>query len=304
MKIIRTNLKEYRLLPFAILAISTASIFIRFAQYSLSSIVVAAYRMVFASFFLFPFSIIPTVHALRGKSIKEINLLFVSGIFLAMHFAAWIISLEYTTIIASVVLVTTTPIWVALLSPIITKENPSRIFWVGLSIAMIGIVIISVGQQMGINQINHAGSSKRMVGNSLALLGALCAAFYVIIGRILRSELSNNVYTFSVYMIAAIVLVLVVILIPGQSMMISVTDIKWLLLLALIPQLIGHTLINRFLGTMPAHQVSLFLLGEPVGAVVLALIFLKETPGIWEMIGALIILIGISIAISAHRTEK
>jgi drug/metabolite transporter (DMT)-like permease len=304
MKIIRTINKEYYLLPFAILAISTASIFIRFAQHSLSSIVVATYRLAFASLLLLPFSLVPTAHALRGKSGKEIVLLFVSGIFLAIHFAAWIISLEYTTIIASVVLVTTTPIWVAILSPILTRDKPSWIFWIGLTIAMIGIVVISAGQRSYTNYFDQTVFNKRIVGNSLALLGALCAAFYVIIGRVMRSKLSNKVYTFSVYMIAAIVLLLVTILMPGQSLMISLTDVKWLVLLALIPQLIGHTLINRFLGAMPAHHVSLFLLGEPVGAVILAFFFLQEIPGIWELIGGVIILVGISFAISVNRYVK
>ena len=301
MKIIRTRKNEYFLLPVAIFAISTASIFIRFAQNELSSVVIATYRLAFASLFLLPFSIHPSLRALHGMSKKAIGLLFASGIFLAMHFATWIISLEYTSIIASVVLVTTTPIWVALLSPLITNDKPSKKFWVGLIIAMIGIIILSGGPQARPNDINQAAFIKRMIGNGLALLGAICAAFYVIIGRIMRRTLSNKVYTFGVYLFAALALILVTIILPGQSLCITVQDLKWILLLALIPQLIGHTLINRFLGSMPAHQVSTFLLGEPVGSAILAFIFFQEVPGIGEMIGSAIILIGLIIAIVKKR---
>jgi len=301
MKNIRKIDNAYVLLPAAIIAISTASILIRFAQVSLSSLTIATYRLALASLFLLPFALRRTVKSISILCVKELGLLLVSGVFLAMHFFLWIMSLEYTTIVSSVVLVTTTPIWVAIISPFLTGDKPSGKFWVGLGVAMAGIVIISSGAGQGEHGILSAHNAKQMAGNGFALLGAVCAAFYVIIGRIMRKTVANDVYTFSVYFAGALTLLVAMILSPSESLVVKPGDLKWLVLLAAVPQLIGHSLINRFLGTLPAHQVSLFLLGEPVGSAILAMIFLGEMPVLNEALGGVIILTGIGIAVIANR---
>jgi len=301
MKIIRKKNREYLLLPLAILAISTASIFIRFAQESMSSLVIATYRLTFASLILMPFMIGKTIRSLKDLGNKEYLLLAASGLFLAMHFLVWIVSLEYTSIVASVVLVTTTPIWVSIFSPYFTGDKPSRKFWLGLIVAMAGVIVISFAGNSDSNGFRVDIFDQRLLGNGLALLGAVCAAFYVLIGKIMRNTLDNPVYTFSVYSTASIALLSATILLPTQSLAIQSSDLGWLLLLALIPQLIGHSLINRFLGSLPAHEVSLFLLGEPVGSALLAMVLLQEIPTLIEVTGSVIILIGIIIAITASR---
>ena len=304
MKNIRMPGKEYVLAPVAILAISTASIFIRFSQASLSSLAIATYRLVFASLIMLPFSIVSTYKSLRNKEMRDPYLLLLSGMLLSLHFVSWIISLEFTSVINSVVLVTTTPIWVALFSPLITKEKPKSKFWFGLIIAMVGIILVSGIFRRGTNSVFPIDQRDRFIGNGLALIGAICAAFYVIIGRFVRNDVSNRVYTFSVYSVAAITLLIITILIPSETLMVSVADLKWLILLAIIPQLIGHSLINLFLGTLPAHEVSIFLLGEPIGSTILAIFFLEEIPGLMDIMGGFIILAGIGIAVLNNRQEE
>jgi drug/metabolite transporter (DMT)-like permease len=296
MKNIRNDQKEIILLPLAILAISTASIFIRYAQETLPSLTIAAYRLAFASVFMLPFSLRVTFRVLRERNVKELGLLFFSGVLLAMHFAAWIVSLSLTKVINSVVLVITTPIWVALLSPLLTKDSIPKKFWFGLLTAFVGMLVVS-----GIGRGNDgygmtAEAQKVFIGNSLALIGAFCAAGYVLIGRILRDKISNQAYTFSVYSVAAIVLVGFAGASAPGSLRVDPAGLKWVILLALIPQIAGHSLINWFLGFRPAHEVSLALLGEPIGSTLLAIIFLGEMPAPLDIIGALIILAGILIA--------
>jgi len=289
-------------LPIAILSVSTAAIFIRFAQNSIPSITIAAYRLIFASIFLFPFTIKKTIREFREINQKYFLLVISSGVFLALHFASWIMSLESTNVISSVVLVTTTPLWVTAFSPLVLHEKVPRRFLFGLCIAFLGVLMISfvgVGEisGWGIN-IFYQKNTPSIVGNILALFGAICAACYVVIGRILRRHISNSSYILSVYSTSAFTLTLFILLNHQYSLSINYSDIKWLVLLALIPQVIGHSLINWSLGILPAFFVAISLLGEPIGSTIMAIIFLKEIPSVNEVVSAVIILAGIFIAIS------
>lgn len=289
-----------------ILAVSTASIFIRVAQLEASSLVIAAYRMTLAGLILMPFALPEAVHAVRALSARQKGLVVLSGLFLAVHFASWITSLEYTTVASSVVLVTTTPLWVAILSPIVLKEKIQRETWFGLILAMAGGVLVGVQQACSLQAgqiqclpLSDFFGGKAWLGNLMALFGAFMAAGYMLVGRQVRPVLSLFSYTFWVYSIAAVVL-LGFVAAAGQPMT-GYSTLTYLLfgLLALIPQVIGHSSFNWALKYLPAAFVSLALLGEPVGTTILAVIFLQEVPGIIELSGGIMILAGIFLATRA-----
>jgi len=301
---VNTKDKKFALfiLPVAILSVSTAAIFIRFAQETTSSITIAAYRLVIASLILFPFTIKKANKEMRDLDSRSIGLMIISGFLLALHFASWIISLEFTNVISSVVLVTTTPIWVTAVSPWLIKERVPRRFLLGLVLASLGMVMIgfcSSGYFSSWKMNEMSFINERVIqGNLLALIGAFCAAGYVVIGRILRKQLSTGSYALSVYSIAGAVLVVFAVVSKEQSMKIDLNELKWLILVALIPQVIGHSLINWSLGILPAYYVAIFLLGEPIGSTILAFFILKEIPTISEIISAGIVLLGIFTATS------
>ena len=306
------NTKEEKLaliiLPVAILSISTAAIFIRVAQETIPSIAIASYRLIFASLILFPFTIKKAYKEMKDLNSRSIRLIIISGFFLALHFASWILSLEFTNVISSVVLVTTTPIWVTAISPWLIKEKVPRRFLLGLGLAFLGIVMISFSNARLFSswKMNEMFFQDELViqGNLLALLGAFCAAGYVVIGRILRKQLSTGSYALSVYSIAGAALVVFAVVSQEQSMRISLNELKWLVLLALIPQVIGHSLINWSLGIMPAYYVAISLLGESIGSTILAVLFLREIPTISEIISAGVILLGILIAIIGPKNTS
>jgi len=295
------NTKEEKLaliiLPVAIFSVSTAAIFIRFAQETMQSIAIASYRLIIASLILFPFTIKKAYKEMKDLNSRSFGLIIISGFLLALHFASWIKSLEFTHVISSVVLVTTTPIWVTAISPWLIKERVPRRFLLGLVLAFLGMVLISFSNTGLFSswKMNEIFFKDELViqGNLLALLGAFCAAGYVVIGRILRKQLSTGSYSLSVYSIAGAVLVIFALISQEQSMEINLDGLKWLILLALIPQVVGHSLINWSLGIMPAYYVAISLLGEPIGSTILAICILKEIPTISEIIGAGIILLGI-----------
>ena len=283
-----------------ILFVSTASIFIRFAQTEASSIVIAASRLFIASMVLVPIAFITNWDEIQQLSRSDLSKGLLSGVFLALHFATWISSLEFTSVASSVVLVTTTPLWVALLSPLILREPIRRSVIVGLLISMTGSVIVGMGNACDFKEgvlVCQAQifGGQAMLGNFLALFGAWMAAGYMLIGRQLRARLNTISYTAIVYGIAALLLMVVVVFRSEPVFTYSRKTYLWLLALGVFPQLLGHSLFNWALRYISAAYVSLTLLGEPIGTIILAMIFLRESPTLLEGGGAVLILCGIVI---------
>ncbi len=289
-------------LGLAILAVSAASILIRMAQQDAPSLVIAAYRMGFAALLLAPAALSRHWEELRALSWKTLGGLALSGAFLALHFAAWITSLEHTSVAISSVLVTTTPLWVALLSTLALGERPPRGVVLGLAAALAGGVIVALSQTCiwGGGRLAcdwQAGWDGRgLWGSLLALLGAVFASGYLLIGRRMRASLSLATYTFVVYGAAAVCL-WVAVLVSGLPVGgYPLSTYGWMLALAVFPQLIGHSTYNWALRYVSATVVSVSLLGEPIGASLLAVVLLGEIPGAVELMGGALILVGIFLA--------
>ena len=288
----------------AILAVSTASLFIRFAQSEVPSLVIAAYRLSLAAVFTAFFIRRKELHEIQALDRKKWKLIVFSGLLLGVHFAFWISSLKMTSVTSSVVLVTTTPIWVVLFSPILLKEKNNWKTGLGLAIAFIGSIIVIFNivcllSSQGVScSLEKIFSEKNILaGNLFALVAAFAAAGYTMIGRKVRSFMSILPYTLVVYSIAAIELIIFSLIAGEHFGGYSIQSVFWLILLALIPQIIGHSTLNWTLGFLPASSVSIALLGEPVGSSLLAWVFLAEAPTCLELIGGMIVLLGVLFAI-------
>lgn len=290
-------------LAFGVMAVSTASIFIRYAQAAAGSLAIAAWRMALAGLILAPITLSSRRKELAALTRGEVALTLLSGLFLAIHFATWISSLAYTTVASSVVLVDTAPLWVGLLAPLLLREKISPPLMIGLGLALLGVVVVALSDACNVSAAGLACppvqaffSGRASLGDLLALAGAVAAAGYLIIGRLVRKRISLLTYIFVVYSAAAVALV-VVLLVSGQPAAgYPWTIYLWLLALAVIPQLLGHSSYNWALGYLPAAYVSIALLGEPVGSTLLAVIFLGEIPSVIKIAGAALILAGIYIA--------
>jgi len=300
-------MEKHRIVPrlslfVAILAVSTASIFIRYAQTDAPSLVIAALRLTFATLMIVPIAL--TRHRLEIKSLtrNELSLGIFSGLFLAIHFATWITSLEYTSVASSVVFVATGPLWVALLSPMLLNEKLTRAAVIGLALALLGGTIIGLSDacviQNGLHcpELGHLMEGRAMWGNYLALAGAWAVTGYLIIGRKLRARMSLIPYIFVVYGIAALMLIIVMFAAGNSPFGYLPKTYGWIFLLAAVPQLIGHSIYNWALGYLPAAFVAVTTLGEPVGSAILAYFLLSETPAQATIIGGILILVGIYLA--------
>jgi drug/metabolite transporter (DMT)-like permease len=298
------NSRNRFLLPTALivatLAVSTASIFIRFAQADgAPSLVIAALRLTFATLLISPVALTRHFDEIKRFTRTEFLLGLLSGIFLAAHFAAWITSLEYTSVASSVVFVGTGPLWIALLSPMLLKEKISKKAWLGLALALAGGTIIGLSDActwaggLSCPAMDDFLQGGAMWGNFLALMGAWAVTGYLIIGRKLRAETALVPYIFLVYGMSAAVL-LIVAVVSGNSLFgYESKTYGWIFLLAAIPQLIGHTTYNWALKYLTAALVAVTVLGEPIGSATLAFFLLNETPPLMTICGGILILIGI-----------
>ncbi len=301
------------ILPFAlfiaILAVSTASILIRFAQTDAPSLVIAALRLTFASLALAPLALTRHRSELRALTRGELLLGLLSGLFLAIHFATWISSLEYTTVASSVVFVSTGPLWVALLSPFFLREPLTRPVVIGMSFALAGGIIIAISDACSWNNgivcpsLTQVLHGRMMFGNFLALVGAWMVAGYLMIGRKLRAKMSLMPYIFLVYGMASVCLLIIVLVARESLFGYHWLTYVWILLLALVPQLIGHSTYNWALAYLSAAFVAVMTLGEPIGSSILAYFILQETPTITVIAGGVLILIGIYLSTRGSKVE-
>jgi drug/metabolite transporter (DMT)-like permease len=283
-----------------ILAVSAASIFVRFAQREADSLVIAAGRLGIATLVLAPVALARHRDALRALTHRDLALGLASGALLAVHFASWIASLALTTVLHSVVLVTTTPLWVALLAPLVLGERLSRGVTLGLLLAVAGGAVMAMG---GGAMPEGAAAPDAWRGGSLALLGAWAMAGYLLVGRRVRARMALVPYVFVVYGAAAVILALAVALTGRRVAGLDAATWGWIALLAMVPQLIGHTTFNWALRHLPATPVAVVLFGEPVGAALLAFLVLGEAPTTVRLAGSVVILAGVFIAARAGAVE-
>jgi len=222
---------------------------------------------------------------------RGLGLALVAGGFLALHFALWTESLRLTTVASSVALVTTNPLFVGLLSSLFLGERPSRALWQGIGLSVAGGLLIGWG--------DFALGGAALLGDVLALLGAVASSAYLLVGRRARDEGPLVPYATVAYGIAAALLLAGAS--GGGDPLPLPTEWLWIALLALGPQLLGHTSVNWALRRFPASAVAVAILGEPVGATLWAYLVFGEVPGIPQGIGIVLVLLGIVRALRGVR---
>ena len=266
-----------------IMAISFGSILAKLAQ--APSLLTAAYRLTSAVLVMTPFVFYKALLDFKKLRPRDLGWTVLSGGFLALHFAAWISSLKYISVSSSVVLVALQPVFVALGSWLLLKESiPCKAVLTG-SIAMIGTIIIGLGDmQLG---------REALWGDFLATAGALFAALYWMVGRRVRQNLSVSIYTYLVYGSAAFFLLSLAI-VQGLPLFNYLAG-EWLLFLTagIVPTLGGHSLFNWALAYLPSFVVSVAVLGEAIGATILAFLLLGEIPTHAQLLGGCFILLGL-----------
>lgn len=274
----------------SIIGVSFAAVIIKTCN--APPLIISFYRLLFTTLLLIPvLFVIPKFrNQLKIISKKEYLIMTGIGIILALHFTFWVTSLQFTSVASSVILVTSHPVLVAPLSYFFLKERVSKINMIGITISLLGVIILVYG--------NYNGpfiQSSTLFGNILALLGGVAAGLYILGGRYLRRTISVIIYALIVYAIATTVLLGFVIISQLELFAISQNDIILILVMAIVSGIGGHTLYNWSLAHIRASLASVALLGEPIGSALLAymLPWINEIPTMWTFIGGAIVLTGV-----------
>jgi drug/metabolite transporter (DMT)-like permease len=287
-------------LAIGVAVVSTASILIRFAQAEgVPSLSIAATRLALAALVLLPFAWVRSRGEIAALAARDLALAFASGALLAFHFWSWITSLQYTSVASSTVLVTTNPLWVGLASVVLLGEKLSSAAVAGLILSLLGMLVTFAAEP----EVAAPGSNAPL-GNALALIGAVCASGYLLIGRALRSRVSLVAYVALAYASAAMLLCLAALLAGAPLLAHGAPAWLFLVLLALGPQLIGHTTFNWSLRHLSATFVALAILGEPVGSAILAWLILDEGFTSAQLAGFALLLAGIFLAARAETARS
>jgi drug/metabolite transporter (DMT)-like permease len=300
----RQSLTPYLVLLSGVGVVAAAAIMIRTLQrppIGMPAPLIAAGRLGLAAIILLPIAWLRVGPELRRLKRRDVLLGIGAGALLALHFDAWIASFNYTSVASSVALVSTNPLWVAALSLLLWGERPSRLTLLGVLLAVAGSALIGFSDSRGV-----AGNA--LLGDGLALAGALAVSGYFLIGRDLRRRLSLLAYIWLVYTSAAVLLLgaaLVVVRAQSGSLWSAFAGYPplayaLLLLLAVGPQLLGHSALNWSLRYLSATFITVALLGEPIGAALLALLLFQEWFAPLQLAGFVLLLVGI---VAAARGE-
>lgn len=271
---------RYVPLALAVACVSTGSILVRLAQ--APPLAVSFHRVFLASLLLAPFGAAAAFRHWTCLGRRQRLVLTMAGVALALHFATWIASLSYTSVAASVLLVNMAPLFTLLLSWAFLGEGVAPVVLAALAMALGGATVIAVG--------DWSRGSEPLKGDLLALVGAVTLSIYHVVGRGLRQALPLAPYVLGVWSIAALSLGALAVSASVPLVGYSTRTMLVLVALALVPTLFGHGLVNRSLRVLPAPVVGLFLLGEPVGASILAYALFGEVPSQWTLAGGALVL--------------
>lgn len=293
-------------LAIGVLFSSLSSILIRLAD--APAFAVAAYRLIFSTAFILPLVAASAIRA-RGSqkprpanagpeppsARRDIGLAIASGVFLSVHFATWISSLDLTSVAAATVLVTTHPIIVAGASALFLGDRLRK--------ASLGFMVLALGGSVLLAFAGGDGRSSQLLGNLLAFAGAVAVSGYIIIGRLLRPRMGLNRYTLIVYGTAAVLLLGLAAVTRTPLSGYPLREYVIFALLALVCTNLGHSLINWALKYIRPTVVSVSILAEPVIATVLALILFAEVPGAVTLVGAIIVLTSIGLFVRSETSD-
>ncbi len=273
-----------------VLAVSAAAIFIRLAE--APALAVAIWRNALGALVLLPVALYRRDTFPQGRVLR---IGVASGVALGAHFGFWISSLDYTSVAASVVLVCTQPVFVAILAYLVFGERTSPLSFFGILVALAGTVVIASDGSVG---------SATFFGNALAVIGAVAVAVYVLIGRSLRTTgVSVLPYSIVVYASAATTLVPAALYGGVPLWGYSGETWFWLWAVTLGPQILGHTVLNWALRYVEASLISGTILAEPVVSALLAWLILSERPGLATLLGGAVVLAGLFLLLRGYRAS-
>lgn len=254
---------------------------------------IAFWRTAAGAALLLPVLLTRERSTLTGLRPRELGSSVLAGLFLAAHFAAWLPSISMTTVAASTALVTTTPIWTALAARVSGVRLPAAVWW-GLLLAVGGVALIA--------GVDVTVSLRALAGDGLALLGAMCAAGYVLAGARARERLATSAYAVVCYTTCALAVAVAALVLDIPLVGFSAADWWLIAAITICAQILGHTLFNLVLSSVGPTVVGLAILLEVPGALLVALVLLGQIPPLLALPGMVAVVAGVGLVVRASRS--
>ncbi len=286
----------YLFLLAGIIAASLAANFVRLAQeQDAPSLVIAAGRLLIAASILTPFVLrrLDYRAQIRTLSRRDLRFMMTASLFLAIHFVMWILSLEHTSVLISVVLAMTTPVWAAIIEVLIFRVRLAQLVLISIAISFTGIVLTSIPSG---DEGFTATQGDPLLGSVLAVGGGIAFAAYLVLGRRVRGDMALIPYIWFVYGLAGLILLGAIVITGTTVTGFSARGYFWIVIIALVPQLIGHSSFNFAVKYVPATIVGIFTQLEPIISATIAFILFQEMPLVQQIIGSVIVLAGVILA--------
>ncbi len=284
--------RDTLLLTVALAAISTSAPII--AACAAPALAIAFWRSALGSAAVAPWAVARGFRGIRSLPAAEVGRVVLAGALLGAHFAAWIPSLRFTSVASSTALVATQPVWAALIARA-RGERVVREVWVGIAVALVGVLVLT--------GIDFSLDPRSLIGDGLALVGAMLAAAYVTVTESARQSLGAVEFATVAYAASALVL-LPLCLVTGQALVgFSPWDWFLIVLLTVLAQLLGHAVISVVLKTTSATVVSLAILFELPGAILVAALFLHQVPPAQTLPALALLGLGLVLVIRAGRSD-
>jgi len=281
------------------LAWSFGPICVRLAfQYNMPPDLIASMRMVIGSIVFSPFVWSQYKHEIRHISQRNLMLALLAGAMFAVNLIAMTTSLQHISVLINQVLVGTNPIWVAILEVSVLKSRLNRMIWIGILIAFVGGVLIALATSGEASIVENGNST---LGVILALISALGASMYLTIGRTIRKTVSFIPYIWLVYTSGSIVTLLFLAVNHVPVLGYDIWGYFWVLMLTLLAQIIGHGALNYALKFLPPTTLSVTGQSVPIMSAIWALFLFTEIPTVLQIIGGIIILLGVLLVIANQR---
>ncbi|KOR89010.1 DMT family transporter [Paenibacillus solani] len=277
-----------------IIAISFSSIFVKWSSSPVS--IQAMYRLAITFLIMLPFAKqhLPFIRSLKRS---EWLLLLLSGTMLALHFLLWMGSLRWTTVASSTIILALQPVFVMIGAYIWFKEKTSPAAIGGMAIAFLGVFLLIGSSGLG-------GVQGHLTGDLMSLLGTAAVAVHMLLGQLLLRRLPAFLYSWLIFAVAAVVLALYNLMMDIPMTGYSGREWGIFALLAIVPTVFGHLLFNWLMKFASASTVSMSVLGEPVGASVLAFLLLNESMSSMQAAGGMLVLLGLVLFLKVRRPKK
>jgi drug/metabolite transporter (DMT)-like permease len=289
---LRGRVSPLLVLGIAVIAVAHGAIFVRLAD-GAQPLAIAAWRLTLATGIVLPLVLATNRGALRSVTRREVLLTVAAGALLAGHFATWISSLEFTSISNSVLLVSTAPVWVAVIGRLTGTVHLSRLMGIAIGLSILGSVIIAGG--------SLAIGAGTLRGDLLALLGAVCMGAYLLTAQRVQRTVAFGPYIALVYASAAVWLWIAAL--PGGTPMFGFAASTWWALVGIagVSQVIGHSGYNYSLRQLKPEFVAVTLLGEPILASIFGWLLFHESVPAATLGGGVLVLLAIMLAARAQH---